>query len=113
MARRPDDDASPRARVAHLDGVFGDGEAHTLAIPAHLTPRKQVVIQVHFATLIGDEVQPLLDQPLEQLAVVATAIEDVREALIADDLAYRGNHTRQALGQITADLFGHHQQWPA
>src|SRR6266568_8085778 len=110
MARRPDHDASPRARVAHLDGVFGDGEAHALVLPAHLTPRKLLVIQVHFATLIGDKVQPLLDQPLEQLAVEATAIEDHRKVLIADDLAYRGNYTRQTLGQVAADLFGHHQQ---
>ena len=72
-----------------------------------------MVIQVHFATLIGDEVQPLLDQAGEQLPIEATAIEDHREALVADDLAYRGNHRRQALGQVAADLFGHHQQWPA
>ena len=32
---------------------------------------------------------------------------------MADDLAYCGNHRRQALGQVAADLFGHHQQWPA
>src|SRR6266542_6016363 len=36
-----------------------------------------------------------------------------REALMANDLAYRRNHTRQALGQVAADLFGYHQQWPA
>ena len=32
---------------------------------------------------------------------------------MANDLAYRRNHTRQALGQVAADLFGYHQQWPA
>src|SRR5260370_11973828 len=107
-ARRPDHDASPRARVAHLDGVFRDGEAHTLAVPAHLTPYKLVVIQMHFATLIGDEIQPLFDQPFEQLAVKATAIEDHRKVRIADDLAYRANYTRQTLDQVAPDLYGHH-----
>src|SRR5207245_2274852 len=42
-----------------------------------------------------------------------TAIEDDREALIANDPADRGNHRRQALGQVAADLFGHHQQGAA
>jgi hypothetical protein len=41
-----------------------------------------------------------------------TAIEDHREALIADDLAHRVNHIWQALGQVAADLCGHHQQLP-
>ena len=68
--------------IAAVRKVVGDrdGEAHALAVPAHLTPYKLVVIQVHFATLVGDEVQPLLHQPVEQLAVVATAIEDHRAA---------------------------------
>src|SRR5438132_7320466 len=63
MARSPDHDASPRARVAHLDGIFRDGEAHALAFPAHLTPDELVVIQVHFAALQPwDDVNDALDR---------------------------------------------------
>ena len=68
---------------------------------------------MHFAPLIGDEVQALLHEPREQLAVEATPIEDHREVLIADNLAHLGNHARQALGQVAAHLVGHHQQRPA
>ena len=84
-----------------------------MAVPANLTACKPVVIQVHFAALVGDEVQSLFHQPGEQLAVVATPIEDHREALVSQYLTYFGNDLRQALGQVAAHLFGHHQQWPA
>ena len=107
---KPDHDASPRTRLTHSDGVFRDVEADALAVPAHLTPHEQVVIKVHFATLIGDEVRPLLHQPSEQLAIVATAIEDDHKVLIAQHLPHRSDHARQALGQVAADLLGHHQQ---
>ena len=113
MTRSPDHDAPPRTRLTHSNGVFRDLETHALTVPAHLAACKQVVVQVHFAALIGDEVQPLFHQPGEQLAIVATAIEDDCKVLIAHHLPHGSDHARQALGQIAADLFGHHQQWPA
>ena len=113
VTRSPDHNAAPRTRVTHSNGVFRNLETHALTIPAHLAACKQVVVQMHFAALIGDEVQSLFHQPCEQLAIVATAIEDDRKVLIAQHLPHGSDHARQALGQIAANLLGDHQQWTA
>src|SRR6266851_2971034 len=108
-----DHDASPRTRLTYLDAVFRQVKTHALAVPAYFPTCELLVRQVHIATLVGDEVQPLLQQPREELPVVAAAVEDDREAPIADHLAYGGNHGRQALGQVAPYLLGHHQQGTA
>jgi hypothetical protein len=85
-------DPPPGTRLADLDLVIGDHHRDPPAFEPAGAMLEAGRGQVGSAALVGDEVDPLRTQPLEELAVVASPVEDDRELALPDHLAHRRHH---------------------
>jgi hypothetical protein len=62
------------------------------------------------AFAIGEDVEAVLDHPVEQLGAPAAAVEHDRHAPLADHSAHFSKQTREGFGQCGVDFPGDHQQ---
>jgi len=108
-------DPPPGSGAVEGDGVLDDPEPDATATKAGAAAHEAFPGQVGLADLVGDEVDALAGQPLEQLAVVAAPVEDEGEAAIAVtecalDLGHDAGH---GLGQAATGLLGDEEQRPS